>query len=267
MQREEGTVRIDNGDPVGRDEQGSVNHPVTERDGEKESRKPDGNTGEPPDSSQKDGSMPGIPESAVQDENEELKWARKHIPEEPAAPQEPARAPEPPRKPEPEEEPEDPEQFQRMKPGRGKGRPPYRMLKKAIAIAKKRGGIIPVQGGRSDAFDMIVCEEFRNVYVRLRWSGTPYLSSRDVLGRYTRDIGRMVRLPQTRVMAWELWLREPQDLWQYFLITQNGIVEIRDDGTIYYRPLLPLPVADEAKSSQDGGGYSDGDGPSPDMDP
>jgi hypothetical protein len=215
------------------------------------------------------------PESAVngtqnekEEENEELEWARRHIREERAAPRrEPARAPDP--KPEPEPEPE--EESGNAKPigrcGRGKGRPPHRMLKEAVMIAKKRGGIIRVPGGRSDAFDMIVCEEFRNVYVRLRWSGTPYLSSRDVLGRYTRDIGRMVRLPQTRVMAWELWLREPQDLWQYFLITQNGIVEIRDDGTIYYRPLLPLPVADEAKSSPDGGGYSDGDGPSPDMDP
>jgi len=260
-------VRIDNGDPVGRDEQGSVNHPVTERDGEKESRKPDGNTGEPPDSSQKDGSMPGIPESAVQDENEELEWARRHIREEPAVRREPARAPEPPRKPEPEEEQEDPEPFQRMKRGRGKGRPPYRMLKKAIAIAKKRGGIIPVPGGRSDAFDMIICEESRNVFVRFRWSATQYLSARDIMTRYPRDIGRIVRMPQTGIMAWEFWLFEPGDIWQFFLFTHDGLIEIREDGSIFYRPMLPVPAAGSAGSSPGNGvpgkeeKYSPGDDP------
>lgn len=75
------------------------------------------------------------------------------------------------------------------------------MLREAVPIAKKRDGIIRVPGGRSDAFDMIVCEEFRNLYVRLRWSGSRYLSSRDVPQRDHCDIGRMVRLPQTAVMA------------------------------------------------------------------
>lgn len=75
------------------------------------------------------------------------------------------------------------------------------MLREAVPNAKKRDGIIRVPGGRSDAFDMIVCEEFRNLYVRLRLSGSRYLSSRDVPQRDHCDIGRMVRLPQTAVMA------------------------------------------------------------------
>jgi hypothetical protein len=182
MQIEEGKMRIDVTDPVGREDQGSLNHPVTDRHGVEESRESNGNAGEPPDDSQKDGSGPGIHENNGQEENEELEWARRHIREEPARRREPARAPEPPRKPEPKEEPEDPEPFQRMKPGRGKGRPPHRMLKKAIAIAKKRGGIIPVPGDRSDTFDMIICEESRNVFVRFRWSPTQYLSARNVIG-------------------------------------------------------------------------------------
>jgi len=267
LQKEEGNVRIDGSDPVGRDEQGSVNNPVTDRHGEKESREPDDNAGEPPDTSQKDGSMPGVPENAVHDENEELKWARKHIPEEPAAPHEPERAPEPPRKPELEEEPEDPEPFQRMKPGRGKGRPPYRMLKKAIAIAKKRGGIIQVRGGRSDAFDIIICEESRNVFVRFRWSATQYLSARDVMTRYQRDVGRIIRMPLTGVMAWEFWLFEPGNIWQHFLFTHDGLMEIREDGSIFYRPVLPMPAAHSAgstpgdRTSQEGDGYGPGDDP------
>jgi len=240
MQTEEGIIRIDVTDPVGREEPGRV-----------------------PDTSQKDTSEPGVHESDGQEENEELEWARRHIREEPAPRREPARAPEPPRKPEPEGEPEDPEPFQRMKPGRGKGRPPHRMLKKAIAIAKKRGGIIPVPGGRSDAFDMIICEESRDVFVRFRWSPTQYLSARDIMTRYPRDIGRIVRMPQTRVMAWEFWLLEPGDIWQFFLITHDGLIEIREDGSIYYRPVLPGPVAGSAGSPPGNGASREGEGCDP----
>lgn len=267
LQKEEGTVRIDTGDPVDRDEQGSVNHPVTDRPGEKESRESNNNVGEPPDNSQKDTSGPGIHESEGQEENEELEWARRHIREEPTPRREPARAPEPSRKPEPEEEPEDPEPFQRMKRGRGKGRPPHRMLKKAIAIAKKRGGIIPVHGGRSDTFDMIICEDSRNVFVRFRWSATLYLSTRDVMTRYQRDVGRIIRMPLTNVMAWEFWLFEPGDIWQHFLLTRDGLIEIREDGSIYYRPMLPVPVAGNGGSSSGDRTSQERDGCDPDSNP
>jgi hypothetical protein len=233
---------------------------VTDRHEDNESRKPGGIAEEPPDDSQKDRDKPDVDEGAGHEENEELNWARRHIPEEPAGPHEPARAREPPRKPAPEEEePEDKEPFQRMKPGRGKGRPPHRMLKKAMAIAKKRGGIISVPGGRSDTFDMIICEEFRNVYVRFRWSPTQYLSARDVIGRYPRDVGRIVRMPLTGVMAWELWLFEPGDTWQFFLFTHDGLIEIREDGSIFYRPVLPVPAADSAGGSSGTGDYGEGD--------
>jgi hypothetical protein len=202
-----------------------------------------------PDNSQKDTNGPGVCKSAGHEENDELNWARKHIPEEPAAPHDPVRVPEQPRKPEPREEPENPEPPLRMKAGRGKGRPPHRMMKQAIAIAKKRGEIIPVKGGRSDTFDIIICEEFRNVFVRFRWSATQFLSARDILRRYPRDVGRIVRMPLTGVMAWEFWLFEPGNIWQFFLFTRDGLVEIRKDGSIYYRPMLPVPAAGSAGSS------------------
>lgn len=224
----------------------------------------DGGTPEPPD---KPPEAAGGTQCEEEEENAELEWARWHIREEPAAKKTaPARAQEQIAEPEPEEDPEIPELIRQMKNGRGKGRPPHRMLKEAIATAKKRGDLILVPGGRSRAFDLIICEKLRNVYVRLRWSGTPYLSTRDVIERYYSDIRRMGRLPLTAVMAWELWLREPQDLWQFFLLTHDSLVEIRDDGTIWYRPVLPVPVADEAGNSADDGGNGGRDESSPDTD-
>jgi len=211
--------------------------------------KDDGNAGEPPDNSQRDTPDPGDHESVSQEENEELNWARKHLTEEPAPPREIARVPEPPRKSEPEEEPEVPEPPLNMKRGRGKGRPPYRMLKQAIAIAKKRGETIPFPGGRSDVFDMIICEKSRNVFVRFRWSSSQYLSARDVMVRYPRDVGRILRMPLTGVMAWEFWLFGPRNIWQFFLFTHDGLAEIQEDGSIFYQPVLPVPAADTIGSS------------------
>jgi hypothetical protein len=42
------------------------------------------------------------------------------------------------------------------------------MFEEAAAIAAGRGAVIPVPGWRSDTFDLIICEEFRNVLVRFR---------------------------------------------------------------------------------------------------
>ena len=129
---------------------------------------------------------------------------------------------------------------------RGRGRPPHRMLREASAIAMKRGEVIPVPGGRSDAFDIIICEGHRNVFVRFRWCGQPYISAQEVLMQYRRDIARIARMPPTAVMVWEFWLRQPRGKWQFFSITHDSIVEIREDGTLRYRAVLPVPVADTA---------------------
>jgi hypothetical protein len=127
---------------------------------------------------------------------------------------------------------------------RGRGRPPHRMLDEATAIAAKRGDVIPLPIGRGDSFDIIICEECRNVFVRFRWCGAQYISAQEVLRNYQREIKRIVRKPLTKVTAWELWLRMPRGLWQFFLITHDSVVEIRDDGKIQYRPVLPVPVSD-----------------------
>jgi hypothetical protein len=130
---------------------------------------------------------------------------------------------------------------------RGRGRPPHQMLDEAAEIAVKRGAVISVPGSRSDAFDLIICEEFRNVFVRFRRSGVQFVHTLEVLGQYQRDITRISRMPLTAVMAREFWLRSPRGKWQFFLITHNGIVEIRADGTILYRAVLPIPVADTVR--------------------
>ena len=146
---------------------------------------------------------------------------------------------------------------------RGRGRPPHRMLEEATRIAAKRGDVMQVPGGRSDSFDIIICEENRNVYVRYRRSSNYYLNTLEVLREYRRDLTRIARMPHTAVMAWEFWLRLPRGKWQYFLVRPDSIVEIQENGTILYRVLLPIPVADTAAEKAARGGDEENPGGEP----
>lgn len=135
---------------------------------------------------------------------------------------------------------------------RGRGRPPHRMLDEAEELAAKRGGVIMVPGTRSDAFDLIICEEFRTVFVRCRSTTRVFFQAFDVIRTYARDIARISRLPLTKVIAWEFWLRLPRGKWQFFLVGRDSIVEIRKNGTIQYRDVLPVPV-EEGMGEEDTG--------------
>jgi hypothetical protein len=52
-------------------------------------------------------------------------------------------------------------------------------------------------------------------------------------------------MPLTGVMAWEFRLFGPGDIWQIFPFMHDGLTEIREDGTIFYRSILLVP-ADES---------------------
>ena len=123
-----------------------------------------------------------------------------------------------------------------------KGRPPQIMLKEAAAIAQKRGEIILVPGGRSDAFDIIICEEFRTVFVRVRGTLSQFTWPLEVLQQYPYEIARVHRLPLTNVTAREFWVRMRNGTWQFFLVRADGITEIGPDGKYWPKAELPVEV-------------------------
>ena len=136
---------------------------------------------------------------------------------------------------------------------RGRGRPAHQTLDDAREIAGRRGEIIFLPGGRSDAFDIIICEEFRTVFVRVRRTDLELMYAIEVLDKFRYDISRAHRLPLTRVTAREFWLRKKDGTWQFWLIRTDGLYEIREDGMYFERAALPLEVKDEAGGDENGG--------------
>ena len=120
-----------------------------------------------------------------------------------------------------------------------RGRPPLLTLREAKKIALVRGAVIVIPGKRSDAFDLIICEEHRVIFVRVRRTLTQFTWPVEVLHQYRYDIARCQRLPVTNLTASEFWLRLPDGNWQFFLIRHTGITEIEADGRDIHRGEPP----------------------------
>jgi hypothetical protein len=140
---------------------------------------------------------------------------------------------------------------------RQRGRPPLQALDEAHDIAARRGDVIFLPGGRSDTFDLIICEKFRTIFVRIRRTDLYFSFANEVLEKYRYDIARAHRLPLTEVTAREFWLRLKNGTWQFFIIRHNGLFEIQKDGKYSPRAELPRVVPDqepeETPSSDNGG--------------
>jgi hypothetical protein len=139
---------------------------------------------------------------------------------------------------------------QGQRKNRQRGRPPLQALGEAAAIAAERGEVVLLPGGRSDAFDLLLCEKVRTVFVRIRRTDLRFTYALEVLDKYRYDIARSHRLPLTQATAREFWLRLKTGMWQFWLIGADGLFEIRRDGTYNHLATLPVPVKDAAAGKE-----------------
>lgn len=137
-----------------------------------------------------------------------------------------------------------------------RGRPPKIGLKEAEVIASRRGDVVLVPGNRSDAFDLILFEPFRTVFVKVKRAVTQVSYPLEILHRYQRELAHLHRIPLTVVTAREFWLRTPRGKWQFFLVRHDSLVEIRADGT--YAPPADLPIVVPSDGNEQGPGSPGG---------
>ena len=119
------------------------------------------------------------------------------------------------------------------------GRRPVNALEEAVEIAGRRGNVEQVTGKRSRAFDFIIIEQDRNVFVKVKRSQTSFTYALEILQRYQREIASLHRIALTRVTAREFWVRSPNGTWQFFLIRHDSVLEIRQMACIL--PVNPSP--------------------------
>ena len=136
-----------------------------------------------------------------------------------------------------------------------RGRRPVNAMVEALEIANRRGSVEQVAGKRDCAFDFIIIEQYRNVFVKVKRSQTSFTSPSEILHRHEREIASLHRVTLTGVTAREFWVRSPTGTWQFFLVRHDSVMEIRADGM--YTPPASLPVttvdlSDTSPDSTDG---------------
>ena len=133
-----------------------------------------------------------------------------------------------------------------------RGRRPINALDEALEIAGRRGSVEQVSGRRYKAFDFIIIEQDRVVFVKVKRSQTSFAFPLEILYKYQREVASLHRVALTRVTAREYWVRSPNGTWQFFLIRHDSVLEIRADGMYIPRESIPVRMGDPSGTPGDG---------------
>jgi hypothetical protein len=133
-----------------------------------------------------------------------------------------------------------------------RGRRPLNAIDEALKISGRRGSVQQVSGKRDNAFDFIILEPDRTVFVKVKRSQTSFTYPLEILHQYQREVASLHRVALTQVTAREFWVRPPNGVWQFFLIRHDSILEIQADGIYIPRETLPVRTMDMSGTSYDG---------------
>ena len=133
-----------------------------------------------------------------------------------------------------------------------RGRRPVNAINEVVDIATRRGSVEQVTGKRDSAFDFIIIEPDRNVFVKVKRSQSSFTYVLEILQRYQREIASLHRMALTSTTAREFWVRSPNGTWQFFLIRHDSILEIRANGMYTPCESLPVRVANLSGTPSDG---------------
>jgi hypothetical protein len=133
-----------------------------------------------------------------------------------------------------------------------RGRRPINALNEAVDIAGRRGSVEQVSGKRSRAFDFIIIEPDRIVFVKVKRSQTSFTYPLEILHQYQREVASLHRVALTPVTAREFWVRSPHRAWQFFLVRHDSVLEIRADGMYIPHESIPVRTVDLSGAPADG---------------
>ncbi|MDP2796322.1 MAG: hypothetical protein Q8N94_02270 [Methanoregula sp.] len=132
------------------------------------------------------------------------------------------------------------------------GRRPLNAINEAVEIAGRRGSVEQVSGKRGIAFDFIIIEPDRVVFVKVKRSQSSFTYALEILIKYQREIASLHQVALTNVTAREFWVRSPNGTWQFFLIRHDSVLEIRADGMYIPRESIPVRTVDLSGTPADG---------------
>ena len=76
--------------------------------------------------------------------------------------------------------------------------------------------------------------------------------ARVVMNRYQREIANLHLVPPTNGTVREFWVRSPNWTWQFFLVRNDSVLEIRADGVDIPPESLPVVSVDQSGTPAEG---------------
>ncbi len=123
---------------------------------------------------------------------------------------------------------------------------------KQLKIAARRGSVEQVTGKRACAFDFIIIGPDRTIFVKVKRSRAPFTYAWEVMNRYQREITSLHQVPLTNGTVREFWVRSPDGTWQFFLVKNDSVREIRADGVEILPESLPVMPVDPSGTPAEG---------------
>jgi len=136
-----------------------------------------------------------------------------------------------------------------------RGRRPINAINEAVGIAARRGTVEQVTGKRACAFDLIIIGPDRNVFVKVRRSRAPFTYALEVVNSYQREIASLHQVPLTNGTAREFWIRSPKGTWQFFLVRNGSVQEIRAEDMDIPPESLSMREKDQPGTPSVGTGF------------
>ena len=117
-----------------------------------------------------------------------------------------------------------------------KGRPPCEALREAKAIACRQGKVCENARGRGLLYDFSVHLMLVTIAVTVRRTRVVVSDPDQIMELCRREIARLRKVPAGPVFLRELWIRQPDGTWLFFLVLDDLIVEIPPDHLPGGRP-------------------------------
>lgn len=132
---------------------------------------------------------------------------------------------------------------------------PKKAIEEALTIAARRGLVLDVSRHRGFFCDLLLFPGPRVVFIRVGRSRTHACEPCEIERPFREAIRELRAVPQDTTTSREMHIIAPWGAWQYFRIDDDGIIEVRSDGT----PLLQAgPGSGAGKAGDTGTGKTTG---------
>jgi len=129
-----------------------------------------------------------------------------------------------------------------------RGPRPRKAIEEAEKIAARRGQVLDVSRQRGFLCDLLLFPGPRVVFIRVGRSRTHACEPWEIERQFRGAIRELRAVPHGAATCREIHLLAPWGAWQYFRISDDGIIEVRSDGT----PVLQAGAGSGAGKATEG---------------